>query len=315
MPIRGVEANAVNAFLASLPAEERSRISELAEQVTDFALAWSAPYGIFETVRFPAIALSMAAAGPWLSATDLGEMALIPVWIYAIDDAFDRRVFASGDRWLRVRRYTAVAAGRRDPWAGDPYAASLAEITARLRGRRYWSTLGAEWADACRQMLAGMAFECDAADTLRAGGRLPTLRTYMEHALHSIGVPMYLAGAWLIAAGPEVLTHLTELRRLARCAGRAVRLANDLRTHGKEVGEGNFNALLLLTAGAGMAEAEAVQCLEMRVQAGMRRLRNWAGALSDFSAAALALRVTRFAIDLYEEYDYHEVSRALIHQM
>lgn len=294
----------MNHFLDACPPGERARILERTREVHARLADWAKPYGIFPPVRFPAIAISMAAAAPWLGAGPLVEMAMIPTWIYAIDDAFDQRVFTAVERAPRVARYAAIAAGRLRPPAGDAYASALEELTARLAAYPQWRACSGDWAANCRRMLAGMAFECDVADRIRAGGAAPSLRTYLQHGLHSIGVPLYLTGAWVIDSCPEADAHLEALRRLARAAGRAVRLANDLRTHEKEAGEGNLNAIMLLRRTEPEAAARSVQ---RRLRAAMRRLLASEGANLPIRSAEMVLRVTRFAVDLYADHDYHTI--------
>ena len=290
--------------MAELTARERDQIFALTQQVLDRVTPWAEPYGIFPPVRFPAVAISMVAAAPWCDVEALTEMAMIPIWIYAIDDAYDQRTIPPDWRQKAVRRYSAVAGGDRR-WANDPYAASLADLTDRLSRRRLWPQLRDTWVLWCRRMLAGMAFECATADRVRAAAPLPTYRTYLNHGLYSIGVPMYLAGAWIIDGDRATLRHMPELSHICRMSGRAVRLANDLQTHVKEQGEGNWNSIMLLSGGDGSpAAADAVR---RRLNGGMRRLRSACGRLRPVRAARLVDRVTRFSVELYADWDYHTI--------
>jgi len=114
---------------------------------------------------------------------------------------------------------------------------------------------------------------------------------------------MYLAGAWVFTGDPCLPGELPRLQRMARDAGRAIRLANDLRTQEKERAEGNCNALFFAP------EAEVRRrCLAAvrRVVASARRI----GPASP--AAVLTLRVTRFAVDFYAEHDFHTVEDAAV---
>lgn len=290
--------------MASLPARERAHIYDMTQRVFERVTEWAEPYGIFPAVRFPAVAISMVAAAPWCDVRALTEMAMIPIWIYAIDDAYDKRTIAPAWRQKAVRRYSAVAGGDRR-WADDPYAASLADLTARIARRPLWPQLRDTWVLWCRRMLAGMAFECATADRVRAGAPLPAYRTYLDHGLYSIGVPMYLAGAWIIDGDPATPSAMAALGRICRMSGRAVRLANDLQTHAKEQAEGNWNAIMLLSGGDGSPAAAAA--VRERLNAAMRRLARACARLEPLRAAHLVDRVSRFSVELYADWDYHTI--------
>jgi hypothetical protein len=307
----------VNGFLAALPPDERAQIARQTEVVTDFLHAWARPFGVVDPARFATTALTMAAAAPWLSDADLCDMATIPVWIFTIDHCFDAGLFAAGERRLRAGRYVAIAGGRPlaalgPAAAADPYARILDDVQARLARRPLFAALRPEWVWTCRRMLAGMIFECEAGQGVRGGAAPPTYRRYLAAALHSIGVPMYLAGAWVIAGDPAAPAQLPSLRALARFAGRAVRLANDLRTFAKEEAEGNFNALVLLQ-GRGLAPGEARRRVGADCRRNLRRLAAAARTLPPGPAVALVQRVTRFSVDFYAEHDFHTVGREAIH--
>jgi hypothetical protein len=300
-------------FMAQQTARQRQHIYDMTQRVLDRVAPWAEPYGIFPPVRFPAVAISMVAAAPWCDVEALTEMAMIPIWIYAIDDAYDKGAIPRAWRQKAVRRYSAVAGGDRR-WADDPYAASLADLTARIARRSLWPALRATWVSWCRRMLAGMAFECETADRVREGARLPAYRTYLDHGLYSIGVPMYLAGAWIIDGDRRSLGALPGLGRICRMSGRAVRLANDLQTHAKEQGEGNWNAIMLLSGGDG--SPAAALAVRERLNAAMRRLRIACRRLAPLRAATLVDRVTRFSVELYADWDYHTIphEQILIHR-
>jgi hypothetical protein len=295
---------ALQRFMAELPTRERRRIYDLTQRVLERVARWAEPYGIFPAVRFPAVAISMAAAAPWSDVRGLTEMAMIPIWIYAIDDAYDKGTIPPEGRQAAVRRYAAVAGGDRR-WHDDPYAASLADLTARIARHRLWPGLRDTWVLWCRRMLAGMAFECATADRVRCGAPPPAYRTYLDHGLYSIGVPMYLAGAWIIDGDGATLGALPALGRICRLSGRAVRLANDLQTHAKEQGEGNWNAIMLLAGGDG--SPAAVAAVRRRLDAAMRRLARACARLAPLRAARLVDRVSRFSVELYADWDYHTI--------
>lgn len=302
----------MNRFLDSLPPAERARILDLTAAVTADLGAWGRAHPVLAPVRFPAIAISMAAAAPHLQPAQLALMARIPAWIYAIDDAFDRGDIPAAERAECVRRYTALARGEPVRLSGgrerDACGAPLAEVVAALRARPLWGRLGPAWGEACRRMLQGMAFECDAAEAMRAGVPPPALHTYLRHARYSIGVHPFVTAAWMLEGDPRGADHLPALQSLARAAGLAVRLANDLRTHEKECEEGNLNALMLLAARTPDAEA-AVRSLLHRA---MGHLQRRAAPLQDLPAVRLTTRVAAFAVDLYAEHDYHTIPHGQI---
>lgn len=302
----------MNRFLDSLPPAERARILDLAGAVTADLGAWGRDHPVLAPVRFPAIAISVAAAAPHLEPAQLALLARIPACIFALDDAFDRGVIRPAQRQGCVHRYAALARaeppGRAGGGATDAYGAPLAEVTASLRTWPLWGRLGPAWEEAGRRLLEGMAFECDAAEAIRAGALPPALHTYLRQARYSIGVHSFVIGAWLVGDDPRAADRLPTLLALASAAGLAIRLANDLRTYEKECEEGNLNALMLLAARTPDAEA-AVRSLLRRAVAHLRRR---AAPLQDLPAVRLTTRVTAFAVDLYAEHDFHTIPHVQI---
>jgi len=294
----------MNAFLNGLPADERARVGELTEHLTSHLQEWAAPYGVFDPKRFATTALTMAAAAAWLPEADLRAMAPIPVWIFTVDACLDEGLFRPEERHERAAHYVAVAgaAPGREPQPLDPYARALRDLQRDIAPRALATDLRPYWQLTCRRMLTSMIAECEAGES----GRMPALSTYLEHGLYSIGVPMYLAGAWAFTGDPRLPRELPLLDRLARQSGRAIRLANDLRTHEKERREGNCNALFFVP------EAEVRRrCVRATaaVAAAARRLS------PPSPAAVLTDRVTRFSVDFYAEHDFHTVERARIHHV
>lgn len=304
----------MNRFLAGLPAVERRTVSALTEAVADHLQAWAAPFGVFDARRFATTGLTMAAAAPWLALPDLGDMAAITLWIFTVDDCLDEGRFGPGDRDRRIRHYVRIAASAagREPPPEDPYAEALVDIQRRLAARPLYAALAGDWARTCRAMLAGMLFECRTGEAVRGGRPWPTRRTYLEHGIQSIGVPMYLTGSWIICGGPETPGLLPVLRPMARAAGRAVRLANDLRTLERERTEGNANVLMMLEA-AGWPADRAAAWARAAASASVRRLLRLAAEAGDAPAVRVARRVCQFSVDFYDEHDFHTVARRDIH--
>lgn len=287
----------MNAFLASLPVGERARIHALTAAATEWLRAWAAPFGVFDPRRFAPTALTMVAAAPWLPEADLWVMSAIPAWIFTIDACLDEGVFRPEERRTRAAHYVAIAAAAPGlgPEPRDPYAAALADLQRRLAERRLGEPLRPYWAHACRRMLAGMIAECEAGDR----GEMPDWNTYLRRGLHSIGVPMYLAGAYVLTDDPGLPGGLSALLPMVAESGRAVRLANDLRTADKERAEGNCNALFF--AGEEEVRSRCLAAVERMLAAGRR-------VGPDSPAAVLTERVTRFAVDFYAEHDYHTLA-------
>lgn len=304
----------MNRFLSGLTPGERRAISALTEAVTDHLHTWAAPFGIFDPSRFATTALTMAAAAPWLPLADLCEMAAIPLWIFTVDDCLDQGRFNAAERRGRARHYAEIAAARpgAEPRPEDPYAEALLAIQRRLVFRPLYRVLAGEWAHTCRTMLAGMIFECRTGERVRSGRSWPALRTYLDHGLNSIGVPLYLAGAWMIVGGPETPGLLPTLRPMARDAGRAVRLANDRRTLARERAEGNANVLMLLQA-KGWEPERAQEWVSARAAASARRVARRAARSEDAAAVRVTRRVCQFSVDFYDEHDFHTVERRDIH--
>lgn len=300
----------MNRFLAELDPAERVGIFTLAEQVSGRVQEWARPYGVFEAQRFATTGLTMAAAAPWVPVEALATMAALTLWIFTVDDWLDRGVLAPAERRARVGEYAAVAAGAGPP-GRDPLARALCDIGRELAARPLWGALAPVWATACRAMLTGMVAECEAGERVRAGGAWPSLRTYMEHGVESIGVRLYLVGAWAVVGGPGTAARLPQLRRLARSAGRALRLANDLRTLPRERQEGNANVLLVLGRAGWPAEAAEAHVRQWAARC-VRRTLAAAGRLAGEPAAALTARVCRFAVDFYDEHDFHTVPQGRI---
>lgn len=309
-----------NRFLASLSQTEQERVQRVANQLTADLGPWVRGWSVINPVRLPTTALTLAAAAPDWDPANLQLLAKVTLWIFSIDDAIDEAQIPTK---LLTRKLAAWRTVLQDPCrshrrASDEYTAILAEIGRSIAKSPLFKPLHAHWRRNFERMFAGMLFERETGRRVRADGpaALPSYAAYLEHGLYSVGVPSFATSASLLRAEPGTLAEWPVFVAMEREAGRALRLANDLRTWQKEAREHNLNALMILqhTYAVGGMPAHAARTWAQRevarqmalCQARCAAMALWASGRIPDITGALA-RTVDFSVEFYREHDYHTV--------
>jgi Terpene synthase family 2, C-terminal metal binding len=258
---------------------------------------WCAARGpAFSGAYVNVFCLSSAFITPWLDLDMLHLASRIWSWITALDDTVDG---SSSDVDGVLDECLSAARGgppRADPGA-DPVAAALAEIRAELATRPGFAALEPHWRDATERLVAGMRYEAETSRAMASGAPPPSLAGYLGHALYTVGIPMYVVSLW--SAMDEV--PVAALMPALRDAAVAVRLANDLRGHAREGGEGALNALRL-----GVTQERARQLVGDRLASTAERL---APHLAGGLPAAVAIdRMATWGTRIYQRIDFRAPS-------
>jgi Terpene synthase family 2, C-terminal metal binding len=140
-----------------------------------------------------------------------------------------------------------------------------------------------------------MRFERGAADSWSLGGSPPVLAEYLEQAIQTIGIPMYVVSIWSTMDASDLPADIHELLPPLRHSALAVRLGNDLRSYAREKVCGNLNALAL-----GMAPERLLDDIRLHVDHSRRLLEPFAHL-----GSAIALnRLTIWSTRLYDKIDF-----------
>lgn len=238
---------------------------------------WVAAQGPPFTARYcPVFGLSTAFVTPWLAPDVLHLGTRIWSWITAVDDLVDGTptgATAPDPTGVRdvdglpegaaesLRRCRAVLHGGAP--GDDPLAVALAGIRAEVATLPGFDPLGRRWRDSVERLLAGMRFEVAGGAALARGVPAPPLGEYLDHAVHTVGVPMYLLSLWAAMPPGDPAVLLPALRDAAL----TVRLANDLRGSEREGVEQNLNVVRL-----GLTVEQAGRLLRERHDACRTRL-------------------------------------------
>jgi hypothetical protein len=114
-----------------------------------------------------------------------------------------------------------------------------------------FTSLSPHWAWSFDQMVDAIVWQHEIARTLDSGDEQSTLAwpsydTLMGRAMHSVGVPFYLASCLILYDDPSVAERLPVLIQIGEECARAIRLANDLRTWEREELEQTINTVAVV---------------------------------------------------------------------
>ena len=260
-------------------------------RLTDRLLEWNGRHGpAFSAKHATMFGLSVAFVTPWLDFPVLRTATRIWSWITAVDDTMDRADRDPAEVERLVAACRGVLGGA--PPGADPFARALADIhgdVAALPGFHHVAPL---WRDTVDRLLTGMRFESETGAAVASGAAPPALDTYLEHGVHTVGIPMYMLALWAaMDADPTVL--LPPLRDAAL----AVRLANDARGHAREHAEASLGAV-----GLGVPPTDLRRMVGERVASCRRALEP---LLTRGHPPAVALdRMTIWGTRIYQRIDF-----------
>jgi Terpene synthase family 2, C-terminal metal binding len=302
-------------FLEARSQVDQLRIFDLTTRVSHTLRLWAVRYPLVRRVRVWPLALSVAAAAPFSSAEALISTARVSLWVFTLDDIFDEERVPESEMMKRADRYRSIAHGG-SPSAQDSLSAALYEIRQDLTRYPLFAELGDDWANALCGTIDGMVreFQWRAMRVRDPEVELPTYEEYIANGLYSIGGPPHIWSDLITTNDPSTPDHLDQLRPMERIASTCIRLANDLQSYGKEVAEGNINALVILSRileSAGVSHADAYRQAERQVRedigdglATLEVLRASACTRTRRPEATIA-DIARFVCDFYQRHDYH----------
>ncbi|QXJ20334.1 hypothetical protein AGRA3207_001028 [Actinomadura graeca] len=211
----------------------------VAAPLTARAAEWAARLGPpFDPALAPLCALPAAFVAPWMSGRGARLTARTGLWIFALDAWTD----GPGARRDAARLRAGLAGLRAVAQGAAPGEGALGTALAQIRDDVAVAPAALPpWRRAVDAALAATLFEYEAAKRVREGGPAPALGDYLRHGAASIALAPLVLAMW----SDMPSSPLPALRRPLRDACLAVRLANDLRGHGRERREGVLDALAL----------------------------------------------------------------------
>lgn len=290
----------------------RAEIYRVTSELLEHLYQYYRPFPEFDSVRFPATALTTATEGYFLPVSLLKKMVVIPVWIFTIDDVIDRKLLSDEELDECLLRYEWIIT--RDQDASDVYGCVLKDLYDQLKERPLFSALRGVWEEAYFRMIRGMLLEA------RPNDRLPSYDEYLKHGAFSIGVPLYVVSTWILASHEETMPNLDVLKEMMMLSAKSIRLANDMRTYEKEKKEGNLNALVIMekkyeSEGNTPDVAKGLALAFLREE--LERYRAQFLELVDDSVLPMRMlsNVTLFSLSFYDEHDFHTVDAGEIHHV
>jgi hypothetical protein len=308
-------------FLASQGAAQQAHILDAADRTAENLAGWVERFPIVRSVRSWPVALSVAAAAPSSSLQALTAVTRLGLWIFALDDIFDERLFDEAELLRRARAYQEMAHGQQPGVRGDQLMEALREVRAELEEFPLFSVLHEEWATALCRCIQGMIREYGWGKRCHTGASetIPSYEQYVDNGSDSIGIPPHDWATIITIGDATAADHRPLLHEMDRVAAMCVRLANDMRSYSKELDEGGINSLLILEGAfqqcgfdPTQAKVHALDQLRADVAAGLKKLaRQRANPVTatgrpEASIADIAL----FCSEFYTNFDYHTLMSA-----
>lgn len=214
---------------------------------------WAEHYPSFAPEQFSGVILTNAVHVPDWSRSQRLVAVLVSAWILMFDGMVDEGRISPSELHARVAGYKAVIRGETvtPPRSDDDLFMALIDIRERMAIFPAFTSLSRHWQWSFDQMVDAIVWQ-------RHGGpalgwvtepteiTLPSYDALMKRALHSIGVPFYLATCFILHDEPTLEERLPVLIEIGEECARAIRLANDLRTWEREELEQTINTVVVL---------------------------------------------------------------------
>lgn len=195
----------------------------------------------FDDALYSAVSQATAFGAPWYDAAQLRVANRTALWIFAVDWLIDTCARTAVEVDEVVTRCLAVADGAEPDPADDGLGRFLGEIRDELAGSPAYAGRSGAWREEFGLMLAAMAREW----SWKSGATArPTVQEYLDNA-DNFGSSFVNVGHWIAVADPAALRNIQALTTAGRTVQRALRLVNDLATHGRDTGWGDLNVLML----------------------------------------------------------------------
>jgi hypothetical protein len=306
-------------FWRRLDRRQRGRILDMAAHLADRLVQWAAQYPGMRKERALPLAISVCAAAPFCDLDALAATAKVSLFVFALDDFFDEGGLPSQDLRRHGEQLCRVATGQVGPrTGGEPLQRALFACRDLLARYPLYSQLGDRWETAVCATMKGMVQEASWSEATRRDGvtALPPLDEYLATGRYSIGGPPHIWSALITIGDPSTPRHLDRLEAMEALASTCIRLANDLRSHEKELLEGKINALrilgnLLESEPGSMAHKMAAEAAVRREMSGrlqqLEKYRARPVTLSGQPEAAIA-DIAFFVTEFYSRHDFHTFS-------
>ncbi|HEV2636329.1 MAG TPA: hypothetical protein VGX23_14350 [Actinocrinis sp.] len=235
------------------------------------------------------VALTHTFCCPWLEPRELLAGCQAALWVFHIDDLVEQAP-------LDVPRLLDIAAGAA-PDPGAPTETVLGELRDELTRKPLFDAMSDLWIGTLDRLLTALMWERDAALALAAGSPAPSVAEYLDYAF-TIGSAFIRSTIWLASENTELLPKIEMLTAAMAEAVVAVRLANDLATYKRELGEpASLNILMLKDVDEPWVHGEIRQrrarCTEIL-----------APVIQESNAATGVLRLIDYTTTFYLDTDY-----------
>ncbi len=214
---------------------------------------WAVRYPSFDPAQFTGLIWTVAVHVPAWSRAKRLLAAIVSVWILTFDGMVDEGRIPESEQASRLAEYKAVVrrGSSTSPLPDDDLLLALLDIRERIADYPSTVSLFRHWQWSFDQMVDAIIWQRHAGPALRevperAGMTRSSYDVLMERALHSIGVPFYLATCFILHEDPTIEDRLPGLIEIGVECARAIRLANDLRTWEREEIEQTVNTVAVL---------------------------------------------------------------------
>lgn len=295
---------------------DASAVEARAAEAAEAAARWAARHPLVRQVRARPLSMLLAAAAPTCAVDELVSQTCAMLWVFATDDLFDDPGSSDAElAHLAESVYPAVRGERSGRSDEHALAAIVREVREDLARYPLFEALQIKWADVMSKTVDGMRLErAFQVERRRGSTALPRYADYLESGGYSIGAH---ANAWTVIAtlgDASASAHLDSLHEIISASAVAIRLVNDLRSHDKEVLEGNVNAVVifsdpLVRGGQSLvkAEREARARVDADVDAALSRVDSLLAApRTDTGRPERVVATTaHLARAFYERHDFH----------
>jgi hypothetical protein len=307
-------------YLADLAAPQRERVHRLIQEMEASVTAWTAGYSLIRAARISLCCLHGAATLSCFPAREVSCWVKLMLWIFAIDDLTDehlldpdatKKIFAECRTLLARQRGIEPETG---PAGFHHLSACLASIIAELQRYPLFTHNRGQWADSITDCLWAMETEEAWNSLFRKDSRqLPSLEEYILQSAKSICITVFADSIIAMAGDDSALAKYGWLRELSQQACVVIRLANDLRSHPRELQERKVNALIIKHAerlAGGLFNAAALDAARSEIAAMLRQELDKLEQIYKADATATThpensiISNVRFMIEFYSRRDF-----------
>jgi len=265
--------------LSGVPAAERARVIAATRRVYAEVAAWAKRFPVILPVRIPNTCLTWAATLPEDALPAIGTLSRQSLILFALDDLVDGAIGSYTheqiERMLDLYRgmvmngdQASEEAGSLSPSDASPpwaqvargLAESYGEVSGYPHGVDYYPFIAKHFA----MGMDAMSKELEWQRAFLANKFYPTYQEYMGHARSSIMSPALLATQIAVTRSRREASYAKDARimscldQIALAVGTCVRLANDIRSHARELlFENKTSSIAIVMMSRNLTEQEA----------------------------------------------------------